>query len=58
MYFQSHALEAVLLLLKDLDEQELHIVHTAAQNRLQTYTLITNTLEDTSQTLKTADIQH
>ncbi|XP_041849299.1 cilia and flagella associated protein 410 [Melanotaenia boesemani] len=36
---KTHILDAVLLLLSDLDEEELRIVHTAAQNRLQTYTL-------------------
>ncbi|XP_075338476.1 cilia and flagella associated protein 410 [Odontesthes bonariensis] len=36
---KTHILDAVLLLLRDLDEEELRIVHTAAQNRLQTYTL-------------------
>ncbi|KAM3866082.1 cilia and flagella associated protein 410 [Diretmus argenteus] len=48
---KTHTLEAVLLLLKDLDEEELQIIHTAAQNRLQAYTLNT-------ETLKTADVQH
>ncbi|XP_071399057.1 cilia and flagella associated protein 410 [Centroberyx affinis] len=55
---KAHTLEAVLLLLKDLDEEELHIVHTATQNRLQTYTLDTETLQDSLQTQKTADVQH
>ncbi|CAG5897107.1 unnamed protein product [Menidia menidia] len=36
---KTHILDAVLLLLRDLDEEELRVVHTAAQNRLQTYTL-------------------
>uniref|UniRef100_A0A3Q3JUC3 Cilia and flagella associated protein 410 n=1 Tax=Monopterus albus TaxID=43700 RepID=A0A3Q3JUC3_MONAL len=35
----THTLDAVLLLLKDLDEEELRIVQTATQNRLKTYTL-------------------
>jgi len=39
VFSKTHILDAVLLLLRDLDEEELHIVHTAAQNRLQTYTL-------------------
>uniref|UniRef100_A0A3Q3QRW8 Cilia- and flagella-associated protein 410 n=1 Tax=Monopterus albus TaxID=43700 RepID=A0A3Q3QRW8_MONAL len=34
--FQTHTLDAVLLLLKDLDEEELRIVQTATQNRLKT----------------------
>ncbi|KAM4605369.1 cilia and flagella associated protein 410 [Polymixia lowei] len=55
---KTHTLEAVLLLLKDLDEEELHIVHTATQNIIQTYTLNTETLRDSLQTQKTADIQH
>ncbi|XP_029930554.1 cilia and flagella associated protein 410 [Myripristis murdjan] len=54
---KSHTLEAVLLLLRDLDEEELHVVHTAAQNRLQTYTLHSETLTDSLQTQKTADVQ-
>lgn len=52
---QTHILDAVLLLLRDLDEEELLVVHTATQNRLQTYTLDS---EDTLHTQKTADIQH
>lgn len=56
--FQTHALDAILLLLKDLDEEELHIIHTATQNRLQTYTLASETLKDSLQSQKTADIQH
>ncbi|XP_061587338.1 cilia and flagella associated protein 410 isoform X2 [Cololabis saira] len=36
---KTHILDAVLLLLRDLDEDELHVVQAAAQNRLQTYTL-------------------
>ncbi|XP_053185761.1 cilia and flagella associated protein 410 [Scomber japonicus] len=52
---KTHILDAVLLLLRDLDEEELLVVHTATQNRLQTYTLDS---EDTLHTQKTADIQH
>uniref|UniRef100_A0A3B4WR45 Cilia and flagella associated protein 410 n=1 Tax=Seriola lalandi dorsalis TaxID=1841481 RepID=A0A3B4WR45_SERLL len=52
----SHTLDAVLLLLNDLDEEELRIVHTATQNRLHTYTLDSEILKDSLQTLKTADI--
>ncbi|KAM9350073.1 cilia and flagella associated protein 410 [Symphorus nematophorus] len=55
---KTHTLDAVLLLLRDLDEEELRIVHTATQNRLQTYTLDSETLNDSQQTQKTADIQH
>lgn len=55
---KSHTLDAVLLLLKDLEEEELRIVHTATQNRLQMYTLDSEMLNDSLQTQKTADIQH
>ncbi|XP_040910242.1 cilia and flagella associated protein 410 [Toxotes jaculatrix] len=55
---KTHTLDAVLLLLNDLDEEELRIVHTATQNRLQTYTLDPETLKDSVQTQKTADVQH
>ncbi|XP_034558384.1 cilia- and flagella-associated protein 410 [Notolabrus celidotus] len=55
---KTHTLDAVLLLLNDLDEEELHVVYTAAQNRLQTYTLNSETLNSSLQTQKTADIQH
>ncbi|XP_056148945.1 cilia and flagella associated protein 410 isoform X1 [Lampris incognitus] len=47
---KTHTLEAVLLLLKDLDEDELHIIHTATQNRLQTYTQLRNPNELTADT--------
>uniref|UniRef100_A0A3Q3MSF7 Cilia and flagella associated protein 410 n=1 Tax=Mastacembelus armatus TaxID=205130 RepID=A0A3Q3MSF7_9TELE len=55
---KTHTLDAILLLLKDLDEEELHIVHTATQNRLQSYTLDSEMLKDSLQTQKTVDIQH
>lgn len=55
---KAHTLDAVLLLLNDLDEEELLVVHTATQNRLQTYTLNSETLNSSLQTQKTADIQH
>uniref|UniRef100_A0A1A8M7T0 Cilia- and flagella-associated protein 410 n=1 Tax=Nothobranchius pienaari TaxID=704102 RepID=A0A1A8M7T0_9TELE len=54
---KTHTLDAVLLLLKDLDEEELHIVHTATQNRLQTYTLDSGDVQRFP-AQKTADIQH
>ncbi|CAB1416447.1 unnamed protein product [Pleuronectes platessa] len=55
---KRHTLDAVLLLLNDLDEEELGFVHTATQNRLQTYTLDPETLKDSLQSQKTTDIQH
>ncbi|XP_074545570.1 cilia and flagella associated protein 410 [Halichoeres trimaculatus] len=55
---KAHTLDAVLLLLNDLDEEELLVVHTATQNRLQTYTLNSESLNSSLQTQKTADIQH
>uniref|UniRef100_A0AAQ6IV28 U2A'/phosphoprotein 32 family A C-terminal domain-containing protein n=1 Tax=Anabas testudineus TaxID=64144 RepID=A0AAQ6IV28_ANATE len=38
--------------------KELRIVYTTTQNRLQTYTLDSETLKDSLQTQKTAEIQH
>uniref|UniRef100_A0A3P8VEL4 Cilia and flagella associated protein 410 n=1 Tax=Cynoglossus semilaevis TaxID=244447 RepID=A0A3P8VEL4_CYNSE len=35
----THTLDAVLLLLGDMDREELHVVLTATQNRLQAFTL-------------------
>lgn len=58
LHFQSHTLDAILLLLRDLDEEELRVVHTATQNRLQTYTVDSETLNDSLHTEKSADIQH
>lgn len=54
--FQSHTLDAVLLLLRDLDEEELQVVHTAAQNRLQTFTVDSETF-DSLQTDKSVEMQ-
>ncbi|XP_061694442.1 cilia and flagella associated protein 410 [Syngnathoides biaculeatus] len=54
---KSHTLDAVLLLLRDLDHEELRVVHIEAQNRLRTCTLNSETLGD-SQSSKSADIQH
>ncbi|XP_024247962.2 cilia and flagella associated protein 410 [Oncorhynchus tshawytscha] len=45
---KSHTLEAVLMLLKDLEEEELRIVHTATQNRQlrsHTHPKLTHTLQ-------------
>nr|XP_046264864.1 cilia and flagella associated protein 410 [Scatophagus argus]XP_046264865.1 cilia and flagella associated protein 410 [Scatophagus argus]XP_046264866.1 cilia and flagella associated protein 410 [Scatophagus argus] len=55
---KTHTLDAVLLLLRDLDEEELQVVHTATQNRLQTFTVDSEALNNSLQTQKTADIQH
>ncbi|XP_047445126.1 cilia and flagella associated protein 410 [Mugil cephalus] len=55
---RTHILDAVLLLLRDLDEEELRVVHTATQNRLQTYTLDSETLKDSQTMQRTTDIQH
>lgn len=55
---KRHTLDAVLLLLRDLDEDELHVVHTATQNRIQMYTLDSQTLKDSQPTQKSVDIQH
>ncbi|XP_013864435.1 cilia and flagella associated protein 410 [Austrofundulus limnaeus] len=54
---RTHILDAVLLLLRDLDEEELRVVHTAAQTRLHTYTLHSGD-EQRLPAQKAADIQH
>ncbi|XP_077414364.1 cilia and flagella associated protein 410 [Vanacampus margaritifer] len=55
---KTHTLDAVLLLLRDLDHEELLIVHTETQNRLRTSTLDSlETFRDPQQS-KSADIQH
>ncbi|XP_068197251.1 cilia and flagella associated protein 410 [Antennarius striatus] len=54
---KTHTLEAVLLLLRDLDEEELRVVNTAAQNRLQTLT-DSHTLIHPVQTPKATETQH
>ncbi|XP_015249492.1 PREDICTED: protein C21orf2 [Cyprinodon variegatus] len=54
---KTHVLDAVLLLLRDLDEEELQVVHTATQNRLQTFTLDSGDNQSLS-AQKNADIQH
>ncbi|XP_010865209.1 cilia- and flagella-associated protein 410 isoform X2 [Esox lucius] len=63
---KSHTLEAVLMLLKDLEEEELHIVLMATQNRLLTHTqpelthsvAITDTHTLTISKESMTDIQH
>lgn len=55
---KSHTLDAILLLLRDLDEEDLRVVHTATQNRLQTYTVDSETFTDSLHTEKSTDIQH
>lgn len=55
---QTHTLDAVLLLLGDMDREELHVVLTATQNRLQAFTLHPETLKDSLLTHKTVDAQH
>ncbi|XP_054624426.1 cilia and flagella associated protein 410 isoform X2 [Dunckerocampus dactyliophorus] len=53
---RTHTLDAVLLLLRDLDHDELRVVYTEAQSRLRTYTLDSiETLRD-SHTQKAAEI--
>ncbi|XP_077391719.1 cilia and flagella associated protein 410 [Festucalex cinctus] len=55
---KTHTLDAVLLLLRDLDHEELRIVHMETQNRLKTFTLDSlETLRDPQQS-QSADIQH
>lgn len=58
VHFQSHTLDAILLLLRDLDEEDLRVVHTATQNRLQTYTVDSEVFNDSLHTEKSARIQH
>lgn len=53
---KSHTLDAILLLLKDLDEDELLVVHTATQNRLQMFTINSEIMKNSLQTQKNEDI--
>ncbi|XP_077470469.1 cilia and flagella associated protein 410 [Stigmatopora argus] len=47
---KTHTLDAVLLLLKDLDHEDLRVVHMETQNRLRIYTLDSlKTLQDSQQ---------
>lgn len=46
---KSHTLDAILLLLKDLEEDELLVVHTATQNRLQMFTLNSELMKNSLQ---------
>ncbi|CAL8346743.1 unnamed protein product [Merluccius merluccius] len=55
---KTHTLEAVLVLMKDLDREELHVVYTVAQNRLQLDRVGTGTLSNAMQAAKTTDMQH
>lgn len=55
---KTHTLEAVLLLLKDLDQEELSIVHTVTQNKLSAYTLSGETLTQALLTGRTTDMEH
>lgn len=54
--FQTNTLDAVLLLLRDLEEDELRVVHTATQNRLQTFT-VDSEVFDSLQKEKSVDVQ-
>uniref|UniRef100_A0A3Q3E163 Cilia and flagella associated protein 410 n=1 Tax=Hippocampus comes TaxID=109280 RepID=A0A3Q3E163_HIPCM len=54
---KTHTLDAVLLLLRDLDHEELRIVHVEAQNRLRTFTLDSLETLRNPQASKSADIQ-
>ncbi|KAJ0011862.1 hypothetical protein NQD34_012837 [Periophthalmus magnuspinnatus] len=54
---KSHTLDAILLLLKDLEEDELLVVHTAAQNRLQMFTQNSEIIKNSLQTQRTKDIE-
>ncbi|XP_041751378.2 cilia and flagella associated protein 410 [Coregonus clupeaformis] len=52
---KSHTLEAVLMLLEDLEEEELRIVHTATQNRqlrAHTHLKLTHTQPELTHTLQ------
>ncbi|XP_061550759.1 cilia and flagella associated protein 410 isoform X1 [Phycodurus eques] len=55
---KTHTLDAVLLLLRDLDHEELRVVHTETQNRLRTCTADSLEMLRESQPSKSADIQH
>ncbi|CAL1580075.1 unnamed protein product [Knipowitschia caucasica] len=52
---KSHTLDAILLLLKDLEENELLVVQTATQNRLHTFMLNSEMMKDSLQT-KISDV--
>ncbi|XP_072297160.1 cilia and flagella associated protein 410 [Eucyclogobius newberryi] len=54
---KSHTLDAILLLLKDLEEDELLVVHAATQNRLQMFTLNSEMMKNSLQTQRTEDIE-
>ncbi|KAK7945099.1 hypothetical protein WMY93_000827 [Mugilogobius chulae] len=55
---KSHTLDAILLLLKDLEEDELLVVNTATQNRLQMFTLNSEMMKNSLQTQRTEDIEN
>ncbi|XP_057712444.1 cilia and flagella associated protein 410 [Corythoichthys intestinalis] len=54
---KTHTLDAVLLLLRDLDHEDLRVVHMETQNRLRIYTLDSlKTLQDSEQS-QSVDMQ-
>ncbi|XP_077581280.1 cilia and flagella associated protein 410 isoform X2 [Stigmatopora nigra] len=54
---KTHTLDAVLLLLKDLNHEDLRVVHMETQNRLRIYTLDSLKMLQDSQQSQSADLQ-